>query len=120
MVKPMSAETTVETDGISLDEMIALSRAFQKSRIFLTAYKLEVFTVLGDEEKSSKEISAAINADHRATDRLLNDLCTLKILKKSGDKFKNCRDAARYLVKGKAGDHAGLMHTYTSGTHGIR
>jgi SAM-dependent methyltransferase len=111
MVKPMSAETTVETNGISLDEMISLSRAFQKSRIFLTAYELEVFTVLGDEEKSSEEISAAINADHRTTDRLLNALCTLKILRKSGHKFKNCRDAARYLVKGKTGYHAGLMHT---------
>ncbi len=111
MVKPMNADTTLETDTISLDEMIALSRAFQKSRIFLTAYELEVFTVLADEEKSSKEIAAAINADHRATDRLLNALCTLKVVKKSGDTFKNCRDAARYLVKGKPGYHAGLMHT---------
>lgn len=111
MVKPVSDETNVETDGISVDEMIALSRAFQKSRIFLTAYELEVFTVLGDEEKSSREISAAINADHRATDRLLNALCTLKVLKKSGDTFKNCHDAAHYLVKGKTGYQAGLMHT---------
>jgi SAM-dependent methyltransferase len=111
MVKPMSDATHDEADAISLDEMIALSRAFQKSRIFLTAYELGVFTVLGDEEKSAKQISATINADHRATDRLLNALCALKVLMKSGDTFKNCPAAAHYLVKGKAGYHAGLKHT---------
>jgi SAM-dependent methyltransferase len=91
--------------------MIELSRAFQKSRIFLTAYELDVFTVLGDEEKSSKEISAAICADHRGTDRLLNALCTLNVLKKFGDTFRNSPDAAQYLVKGKSGYQAGLLHT---------
>jgi hypothetical protein len=85
----MNDETNVKSDGISLDEMKEISRAFQKSRIFLTACEMDVFTVLGDEEKSSKEISDAISADHRGTDRLLNALCALKVLKKSGDKYKN-------------------------------
>jgi precorrin-6B methylase 2 len=111
MVKHMNDETDVKSDAISLGEMIELSRAFQKSRIFLTAYEMDVFTVLGDEEKSSKEISVAIYADHRGTDRLLNALCALKVLKKSGDKYKNSPDAAQYLVKGKSGYQAGLMHT---------
>jgi SAM-dependent methyltransferase len=111
MEKPMNDETNVKSDGISLDEMIELSRAFQKSRIFLTAYEMDVFTVLGDEEKSSKEISDAISADHQGTDRLLNALCALKVLKKSGNKYKNSPDAAQYLVKGKPAYRAGLMHT---------
>jgi hypothetical protein len=71
MEKPMNDETNVKSDGISLDEMRDLSRAFQKSRILLTAFEMNVSTVLGDEEKSSKEISDAISADHRGTDRLL-------------------------------------------------
>jgi predicted O-methyltransferase YrrM len=91
--------------------MIALSRAFQESRIFLTAYEMDVFTVLGDEAKSSREVSEAINADHRGTDRLLNALCALKVLQKSGDTYRNSSDAARYLVKGKSGYQSGLMHT---------
>jgi SAM-dependent methyltransferase len=107
----MNDEGNVESGGLSLSDMIDLSRAFQKSRIFLTAYEMGVFTVLGDEEKSSRAISAAIDADHRGTDRLLNALCALHILKKAGDKYKNSPDAARYLVKGKAGYQAGLMHT---------
>jgi predicted O-methyltransferase YrrM len=107
----MSDETNVNSDGLSLEEMMEMSRAFQRSRIFLTAYEMEVFTVLGDGEKSSEEISKAISADHRGTDRLLNALCALKVLQKSGDKYKNSPDAARYLVKGKPGYQAGLLHT---------
>ncbi len=107
----MNDETNVQLDGTSLSGMLELSRAFQKSRIFLTAYELDVFTLLGDEEKSSKEISDAIDADHRGTDRLLNALCALKFLIKSGDRFKNSPVAAQFLVKGKPGFQAGLMHT---------
>jgi precorrin-6B methylase 2 len=107
----MNDEIDVGSDGISLSEMIELSRAFQKSRIFLTAYEMGVFTVLGDEEKSSKEISDAIHADHRGTDRLLNALCALKVLRKSGDKYKNSPAAAQFLVSGKSDYQAGLMHT---------
>jgi SAM-dependent methyltransferase len=107
----MKNENNVQSDGISLNEITELSRAFQKSRIFLTAYEMDVFTVLGDDRKSSKEISDAINADHRGTDRLLNALCALKVLTKSGDQYKNSPVAAHFLVKGKPGYQAGLMHT---------
>jgi SAM-dependent methyltransferase len=107
----MNDAANVTSDGMTLDDIIELSRAFQKSRIFLTAYEMEIFTVLGDEEKTSKEISEAIVADQRGTDRLLNALCALTVLTKSGDKYKNSPDAARYLVKGKPSYRAGLMHT---------
>jgi len=107
----MNDEAHVKPDGISLDEIIEMSRAFQKSRILLTAYEMDIFTVLGEEEKSSKEISDAVCADHRGMDRLLNALCALNVLKKSGDKYKNSPATAQYLVKGKSGYQAGLMHT---------
>jgi hypothetical protein len=111
MVRFMNNETKAKSEGISLDEVIEMFRGFQKSRIFPTAYEMNIFTILGDDEKSSKEISDAVNADHRGVDRLLNALCALNILKKSGGKYKNTRDAAQFLVKGKPGFQAGLMHT---------
>lgn len=107
----MDKEKNVKAEDISLNDMLELSTAFQKSRIFLTAFELGVFTVLGNESKSSQEISEAINADHRGTDRLLNALCALKILKKSGEQYKNSPATAEFLVKGKPGYQAGLMHT---------
>lgn len=107
----MNDEQKANSEELSLNGIMEMARAFQKSRILLTAYELEVFTVLGDGEKTSREVAMAIEADHRGTDRLLNALCALKILKKSGDTFKNTPAGAQFLVKGKTGYQAGLTHT---------
>ena len=104
-------EKKSKQEGISIGRMMELSRAFQGSRIFLTAYEMDVFTALGDKKKSSEEIAHEIGADHRGTDRLLNALCALELLLKSDGKFSNSPVAAQFLVKGKPGYQAGLMHS---------
>jgi len=100
-----------KSKGISIARLMELSRAFQGSRIFLTAYELDVFTVIGDGKKTSKEVASAIGADPRGTDRLLNALCALELLFKSDGKFSNSPAANQMLVKGKPGYQAGLMHS---------
>lgn len=97
--------------GISHEGIMELSRAFQGSRILLSAFELDVFTILGDRERSSEEVAEAIGAEPRGTDRLLNALCALEVLSKSGGKFANSSAAAQLLVKGKPDYQAGLMHT---------
>lgn len=104
-------EEKSQPEGMSIGRMMELARAFQGSRIVLTAYELDVFTTLGDQEKSSEEVARAIGADARGTDRLLNSLCALALLFKSDGKFTNCPVAAQYLVKGKPDYQSGLMHT---------
>ncbi len=98
-------------EGVSHEGIMELSRAFQGSRVLLSAFELNVFTVLGDEEKSSEEVAEAIGTDSRGTDRLLNALCALGVLFKSRGKFANSPVAAQLLVKGKPGYQAGFMHT---------
>ena len=95
----------------SVGRIHELSRAFQASRIFLSAYEMGVFSVLGDEQKTSADVAAAIGADHRGTDRLLNALCALGLLTKTADRYANVPVAAQYLVEGKPDYLAGLMHT---------
>ena len=46
-----------ENDKFSFESIHVLSRAFQQSRVFLTAFELDIFTTLGDEDKSSEEIA---------------------------------------------------------------
>ena len=87
------------------------ANAFQKSRIILTAFELDIFTILEAKLLTSKEIAEKLNADERATDRLLNALCGIGYLVKSNGKFFNSEHAALYLVKGKPGYLGGLMHT---------
>ena len=111
---------------VSPRRIMELSRAFQASRVFLTAYEMDVFSVLDDKEKTSDEVATAINADLRGTDRLLNALCALEFLNKSGNKYANAPDAAKYLVKGKPDYQSGLMHavhlweTWTTLTQAVR
>lgn len=98
------------SDRFSFEDIGYLSRSFQQSRVFLTAFELDIFTVLGDSEKTSEEIAGEIKADPRATDRLLNALCTTNAITKSKGKFRNSKAASEHLVKGKPDYQAGTMH----------
>jgi SAM-dependent methyltransferase len=95
----------------SFNDINFLSRSFQQSRVFLTGFELGIFTVLGEEEKTSDQVAKKIKADPRATDRLLNALCvTGAIIKKHG-MFSNSEAAIKYLVKGSPEYQGGLMHS---------
>ncbi|MEW6088697.1 MAG: methyltransferase [bacterium] len=87
-----------------------LGLSFQKSRIFLTAYELDVFTALGDKAKSSSEVARALGTDSRSLDRLMNALCAIGLLKKKDGKFSNTPSGLRFLVKGSPGYMQGLTH----------
>lgn len=84
---------------------------FQRSRIILTAIELDLFTAVGEGEKTAAEVAVAIEADLRATERLMSALCALGYLKKTGDRYWNSPSAARFLAKGSPDYMAGLAHT---------
>jgi predicted O-methyltransferase YrrM len=92
------------------DDIQMLARAFFRSRILLTAYELGVFTALGEGGKTSAEAAAALGTDARATDRLMNALAVLGLLRKEDGRFANGEAAARYLVRGEPEYMAGLGH----------
>ena len=101
----------IENENISPERISELSRAFQGSRVFLTAYELDLFSAVGDDKKTSQAIAGIIDADPRGTDRLLNALCAMGLIIKSGDKYANSAVAGRFLVKGKPEYQTGIMHT---------
>jgi SAM-dependent methyltransferase len=96
---------------LTVDEIREDAYAFQKSRILLTAYELDLFTVLGKAPQTSAEVARAVGADARATDRLMNALCAMGLLTKDDGRFSNTQVASRFLVRGELGYMAGLMHT---------
>ncbi len=85
--------------------------AFQNSRILLTAFELEIFTVTDKAALSSSRIAEIIRTDIRATDRLLNALCVLGYLKKQAGKFSNPDFVSKFLVKGKPEFISGIYHS---------
>ena len=82
-----------------MQNFVEYVKEFQKSRIFLTAFELGIFTVLNDTEKTAKQVALEINTDINATERLMNALCALNRLLKVEDKFKNTNDGKKYLCK---------------------
>jgi SAM-dependent methyltransferase len=85
--------------------------AFRSARVLLTAYELGVFTAIGDSSKAAAEVAVLIKANEGATDRLMNALCGMGLLKKKSGKFSNTPLSARFLVEGKPDYLAGLMHS---------
>jgi len=93
------------------DEIRQLSRSFQKSRVLLTAFELDIFTAIGDSRRSSSDIAESLNTDPRATDRLLNALCALGLLEKAGGLFANTPATATFLVRGQSDFLSYLSHS---------
>lgn len=107
----MNEKAGLNKEGMSIEQIMEISRAFQGSRIFLTAFELGIFTVLDDEEKPSAAVAREIGADARGTDRFLNALCALGLLVKKDGRYRNSPAADRFLVKGKPDYLSGMMHT---------
>lgn len=96
---------------LSPEPIREIAIAFQRSRVLLTAYELGVFTALGEEARSAEEVAATIEADVRATDRLMNALCAMGLLRKTDRRFSNTPLTSRFLVEGKPEYLNGLSHT---------
>jgi 2-polyprenyl-3-methyl-5-hydroxy-6-metoxy-1,4-benzoquinol methylase len=84
---------------------------FRTSRIILTALELDIFSAIGNESKTSTDISKIISSDARSTDRLMNVLCNMDLLKKENGKFSNTKFSARYLVKSSPDYISNLLHS---------
>jgi SAM-dependent methyltransferase len=95
----------------SLKKLSAALYGFRRSRIILTAFEFGIFSKLGDKSMSSERLAKIIGADARATDRLLNALCVLGLVRKNSGQFVNTKIARDFLVAGKPQFMAGLTHT---------
>ena len=92
-------------------EIREIATAFQKSRIVLTAYELDIFTFIDEQSHDAENISKALNLDKGALERLLDALVSLKLLIKDGKNYSNTEDSIRFLSKNSPDYLAGLMHT---------
>ncbi len=92
-------------------EIQDIASGFQKSRILLSAFELNIFSVIEGNSYNAKEISEKINCSLRGTTKLLDALVAIGILHKAGTSYFNTELGSRYLVKGKDEYMAGLGHT---------
>jgi hypothetical protein len=100
----------LDTPELTPDSIRETAIAFQRSRILLTAFELGVFTALGDMEKTAVETALTLGVDPGAAGRLMNALCALGYLEKTGTRYKNTLSSRKYLVEGSPDYQAGLGH----------
>ncbi len=109
--KMMAARRAKEAAGALPDDLNDRIRAFQESRVILTALELDSFTAIGT-GATAAEASAKMETNHRATEMLLNALASMGLLIKCGEMYHNTPATARYFTAGSP-DNArlGLLHT---------
>jgi SAM-dependent methyltransferase len=88
-----------------------LAMGFQSSRVLLTSIELRVFSLIGDAGLTSAEVAGRAATHPRATDRLLNGLCAMRLLVKRDGRFYNTPESRRYLDDSSPEYAAGLGHT---------
>jgi 2-polyprenyl-3-methyl-5-hydroxy-6-metoxy-1,4-benzoquinol methylase len=107
----MDTEKSQMPDRLSPNNLMEMVYAFQRSRVLLTAYELDLFTILGAKSRSSTQIAKTLGTDDRATDRLMNALCAIGLLQKKEEQFSNNPLTSQFLIRGKPDFMAGLMHS---------
>ena len=80
--------------------LFQFATGFWVSQVLFAAVELEVFTSLATRPLTAEEFSHHSGLKRRPAEALLIALVSLGLLGKRGDRYKNSRLAARWLVKG--------------------
>lgn len=100
-----------DAPGALPDGLTQSIRAYQESRVILTAVELDLFTAAGD-GATAAAVATRMRTDPRATEMLMNALVALGLLSKEHGQFRNTPVSARYFTAGSPDDaRAATMHT---------
>jgi SAM-dependent methyltransferase len=85
--------------------------SYQKSRILLSAFELDIFTNIDESGSESNQIANTLSLDKHACERLLNALASLGFLTKMNKVFFNTAESFTFLSKKSPEYLGGLMHS---------
>jgi len=69
------------------EDIMAVARAFMRSRIILSAAELDLFTSIQDSVTSAEKMAERLGLDRRALERVLDCLVTFGLLNKDGGAY---------------------------------
>ena len=85
--------------------------AFQKSRILLSGFELDLFTNIEDLGTTGSQVASSLKLNEHACERLLNALVSLGFLIKKDQLYFNTPESFTFLSKKSPDYLGGLMHT---------
>lgn len=87
----------------TIGQLLSTSSAYWRSSTVHAAVKLEIFTVIGNQQLTVAEVGVKISANERGLAMLLNGLTAMGLLEHNGSRYKNTDFGLAYLVKEKPG-----------------
>ncbi|MCS7484107.1 methyltransferase [Umezawaea endophytica] len=81
--------------------ILELGTAFWGAKVLLSAVEIDLFSTLAGEPLTADEIRDRLGVHPRALDDFLGALCTLGLLIKQGDRYRNNAEADIYLDRAK-------------------
>jgi len=99
-------------DYSQVDYLLQLSCGYWKSQVLFTAVEFEIFTIIGNNKVSAKEISKSTHTNIRATEMLLNALVTLGLLCKEDGYYQNSSLSNTYLKKSEPYYYGDAIHHF--------
>lgn len=91
--------------------LMAMARGFQSAQTFLTANRLDIFSVLfAKKGPSAPEVARALKVNQRAMRMLLDALAALGLVVKKNGRYYNAPVAQAFLVKGKESYRGAIFH----------
>lgn len=107
----LAAMRAKDAAGVLPDGIAEKLRAFQESRVLLTAVELNIYTAVG-QGALAQEVAANIHSDPRATEMLLNALVAMGMLVKRDGVFSNTPLTARFFAADSPDDaRLATLHT---------
>jgi hypothetical protein len=80
-------------------ELLELSGAFWRTCTLHAAVKIDVFSVIGDDQLSAEAIATKINGSLKGVERLLDALVAMALLEKKDDVYGNIPGGRDFLTK---------------------
>ena len=101
----------MKTNAWDFGKLIGVASQYWYTCTLHAGVKLGVFSVLGAGDNDAAGVAGEIGADAGATGRLLDALCAMGLLEKSGERYRNSPAAGRFLVR-DSDDYCGhiIMH----------
>ncbi len=101
----------MKNNDITAGSLLGVSGAYWDACALQAAVKLDLFSVLGDERRSTADVALAIGGDERATGTLLGAMAAMALLDREDEGWANTEPARKLLCKDGV-DYIGhmLMH----------
>ena len=80
-------------------KLLEISGYYWKTCTLHTGVRLEVFTIIGEEQMSAAEVAQKMKTDERGTGMLLNALAAMELLVKEEDRYSNMPSGLSLLSK---------------------